>query len=211
MYQLRNCYFILLFCFVFTANAQEPVQFSGLVVSGDSATAVPYTNILIQNKLQGTISNFEGYFSFVAEPEDTIIFSCIGYKSAQYIIPKNYQKESLIRIQKLEVDAILVSEIDVTPWSNYEQFKHAFINTKIKDDDIQKAKNNLNKEVLHDLRLSMNASSSEIQNRMMRSQMYGIENQGMPPTLSFTNPMNWIGLIKMIGDGSIKDFYSNDN
>ena len=55
------------------------------------------------------------------------------------------------------------------------------------------------------------ASSDEIQKSMMRSQAYGIENQGMPPTLSFTNPMNWIGLIKMIGDGSIKDFYSNDN
>ena len=211
MYQLRNCYLILLLCFTFKVNAQEPIQFSGLVVSGDSATAIPYTNILIQNKLEGTISNFEGYFSFVVEPQDTIFFSCIGYKSAQYIIPKNHQKESIIHIQKLAADTVLVSEIKVTPWSNHEQFKHAFINTKIKDDDILKAKKNLNKEVLHNLRLSMNASSNEIQRNMMRSQIYGIENQGMPPTFSFTNPMNWIGLIKMIGDGSVKDFYSNDN
>jgi hypothetical protein len=211
MYQVRNCCLLLLFCFATIAKAQEPIQFSGLIVSGDSATAVPYTNILIQNKLQGTISNFDGYFSFVVEPKDSIVFSCIGYKRAHYIIPKGYQKESLIRIQKLEVDAILVSEIDVTPWSNYEQFKYAFVNAKIKDDDIQKAKNNLSKEVMQDLRLSMNAISDEIQKNMMRSQAYGIENQGMPPTLSFTNPMNWIGLIKMIGYGSIKDFYSNDN
>lgn len=209
MSELRILCLLFVLSFGSYSQAQNPIQFSGLVVSGDSLSAVPYANILIQNKQLGTISNFNGFFSFVAEAGDTLVFSCVGYQKETFIIPNDYDAKSLVHIQHLKIDAIDLAEIEVTPWSNYEQFKYAFINTEVPNNDLQRAQNNLNKEMMKELRLSMNASPGELQNHSIRSHMYGIENQGMPQTLSFTNPMNWIGLIQMIQDGSIKDFYSN--
>lgn len=195
----------------FGVFAQSPIQFSGLLVHGDSLVAIPYGNILITNDLKGTTSNFQGYFSFTVMPSDTIIFSAVGYKNARYIIPKDYTESSLTHIQLLQKDTVLLAETKVTPWSNYEQFKHAFIHTKVKDDDIARAKNNLEKNLLKDLRLQIQASPEELQDMNIRSYMHGIENQGMPTILPFMSPNNWIGLIKSIENGSFLDFYSDNN
>lgn len=206
---------VRIFCFCIFLSlstiAQSPIQFSGLLVHGDSLTPIPYGNILITNNLQGTTSNFQGYFSFTVSPSDTIVFSAVGYKNAQYIIPSDCTESSLTLVQLLAKDTVLLAETKVTPWSNYEQFKHAFIHTKVKDDDIARAKNNLEKTLLKDLRLQLNASPEELQKRNIQSHMYGIENQGMPTSLPFLSPNNWIGLIKSIEDGSFLDFYSDNN
>lgn len=206
---------VCIFCFCSLLSlgvwAQSPIQLSGLLVHSDSLQAIPFGNILITNNLKGTTSNFKGYFSFTVVPSDTIFFSAIGYKNARYIIPADYQLASLTHIQSLTKDTILLAETKVTPWSNYEQFKHAFIHTNIKDDDIARAKSNLEKTLLKDLRLQLAASPEELQNRNIRSRMHGIENQGIPTTLPFLSPTNWIGLIKSIEDGSFLDFYSDNN
>ena len=76
-------------------NDRELIQFSGVVVSGDSLTPVPFTNILIKHSYRGTISDVYGYFSFVAQEGDTIIFSAVGFKRSQFTIPMDL---SLIHI-----------------------------------------------------------------------------------------------------------------
>ncbi|MBK8414354.1 MAG: hypothetical protein IPL22_07465 [Bacteroidetes bacterium] len=50
------------------------IQFSGIVVTGDSLRAVPFVSIIIKNSYRGTISDYNGFFSFVAQPSDTIEF-----------------------------------------------------------------------------------------------------------------------------------------
>ena len=102
MSELRILCLLFLLSFCGYSQAQNPIQFSGLVVSGDSLSTVPYANILIQNKQLGTISNFNGFFSFVAEAGDTLVFSCIGYQKETFIIPSDYDEKSLVHIQHLE-------------------------------------------------------------------------------------------------------------
>ena len=63
------------------------IQFSGVVVEGNNLQPVPYASILIKDKNRGTISDYFGYFSFVAQESDTIEFSAIGFSAALYIIP----------------------------------------------------------------------------------------------------------------------------
>ena len=50
------------------------VQFSGVVVSSDSLQPVPFANIFDKSTRRGTVSDYYGYFSFVAGFGDTIVF-----------------------------------------------------------------------------------------------------------------------------------------
>ena len=51
---------------------EDLVQFTGVVVTGDSLKPVPYTHIIDRTRNRGTISDYYGYFSFVAQRGDTI-------------------------------------------------------------------------------------------------------------------------------------------
>ncbi|MCK6650110.1 MAG: carboxypeptidase-like regulatory domain-containing protein, partial [Bacteroidia bacterium] len=44
------------------SKARKLVQFTGIVVEGDSLKPVPYTSIIIKNTNRGTISDYFGYF-----------------------------------------------------------------------------------------------------------------------------------------------------
>ncbi len=86
---MKKFFLILLFPFCFLAKAQDNnVQLTGLLVSTDSLLTIPFANVLIKNQQKGTISDFYGYFSIVAEKGDTIVFSCLGYKKESYVVPK---------------------------------------------------------------------------------------------------------------------------
>ncbi|OUV76124.1 MAG: hypothetical protein CBC83_01175 [Flavobacteriales bacterium TMED123] len=113
---MRKIPIILFIAFSFNAFSQDKsVQLTGILVSTDSLLTIPFANVLIKNKEQGTISDFYGYFSLVANKGDTIIFSCLGYKRARYIIPMKTDENFITVVQKLASDTIILKETKVYP------------------------------------------------------------------------------------------------
>jgi len=74
---------LLLFSFMLAGQTNRPslIQFSGVVMSSDSLRAIPYTTVYNLRNGRGSITNFQGFFSLVAEPGDSIQFSCVGFKT----------------------------------------------------------------------------------------------------------------------------------
>ena len=138
----------------FNASAQnepvELVQFSGVVLSGDSLSQVPYASIMIANKARGTISDYYGFFSFVARPNDTIQFSAVGFKPVEYIIPDTLTVSRYSIIQVLNADTIELPTALIYPWPSREQFKKAFLDAKPQEDDYARAQRNLAREWIGD-------------------------------------------------------------
>jgi len=62
-----------------TANAQYYIE--GLVIDATTKTVLPYCNIIVQGKNEGTITNADGFFRIATKQNDNIIFSYLGYKS----------------------------------------------------------------------------------------------------------------------------------
>ncbi|QQR94858.1 MAG: hypothetical protein IPJ93_14050 [Bacteroidota bacterium] len=67
-FRCRN--FILSFLFfsmpvlAFAQSGQEKlVQLSGVIVTGDSLSPVPYTGIMIKSSSRGTVSDYYGFFN----------------------------------------------------------------------------------------------------------------------------------------------------
>ncbi len=119
------------------------VQFSGLVLTGDSLAPVPYTTIWLMNTRRGTISDFFGFFSIVVHERDTLRFSAVGFKDVYYVVPDTLTQKRYSAIQVMTRDTIYLAETLIYPWPTREQFRHAFIHTEIPDDDYDRAMKNL--------------------------------------------------------------------
>lgn len=124
-------------------NQRRVIQFSGLVVTGDSLAPVPYTTIWVKNTRRGTITDYFGFFSIALHQGDTLRFSAVGFKEVLYTVPDTLTQARYSAIQVMTRDTIYLSETLIYPWPTREQFRHAFIHTEVPDDDYDRAMRNL--------------------------------------------------------------------
>lgn len=185
-------------------TGSELVQFSGIVITGDSLNAVPYAKIIVKNRMKGTTSDVFGYFSFVAHIKDTILFNALGYKPASFVIPDTITKQRYSLIQLLTSDTLTLSEAIIFPWPTYEDFKNAFVNLKIPDDDLERARKNLDA-----IDIQMRVENYPMDARMNYN--YYIENQtsklyyfGQQQPFNIFNPFAWAKFIQAWKEGKFK-------
>jgi hypothetical protein len=186
-------------------QSQNVIQFSGIVVTGDSLNSVPYTNIIVENTNRGTTSDFFGYFSFVAQESDTIVFSAVGFRQSRFIIPDSMADNRYSLIQVLFKDTVELGEVVIYPWPSKEAFKEAFLNARPADDDYQRAANNLEpSKMLVMMETMSNDGYSNYKTGMEQyySQLYY---SGQAPPMNLFNPIAWASFIDALKTGKLKD------
>ena len=180
------------------------VQFSGVVVTTDSLLPIPFTSIMIRNTFRGTISDYYGFFSFVARMGDTIEFSALGYKRMNFVIPDTLSDHRCSLIQMLAKDTFLLKEIVIFPWPTKEQFKEAFLSLRIPADDITRAQRNLDAEQLGVLSSMMPMDGSMNFKYQMEQQSSRLYYSGQLPPNNLLNPIAWSKFIQMWQNGEFK-------
>lgn len=203
---------VFLFLFVLTAlksfSQSQPVnnlvQFSGVVVAGDSLEPIPFTSIMVRNSFHGTVSDVYGFFSFVARMKDTIEFSAIGFRRAMFIVPDTITDYRCSLIQILKTDTIRLPEVTVFPWPTKEQFKEAFINLHVPNDDLTRAQRNLNKNELNYLAANMAMDGSMNFRNTMMEQQSRLYYAGQVPTSNWLNPIAWARFVQAWQNGEFK-------
>ena len=183
---------------------RDLIQFSGVVVTGDSLSPVPFVNIIIKNSFRGTISDYFGYFSFVAQENDTIVFSAVGFKNGNFVIPDSLSANRYSLIQLLLKDTFLLQETIIYPWPTKEQFKQAFLNLHIPDDDLEKAKNNLTMAELKERVEATGMDGSMNFTNYMQQQTSKLYYAGQYPSISLLNPIAWAQFIQAWKRGDFK-------
>jgi hypothetical protein len=186
------------------AKQKKLVQFSGVVVSGDSLEAVPFANILIKGTTKGTISDYTGFFSFVAKAGDEIEFSALGYKPASFKLADSLKESRYSWIQILSTDTIYLAEAVIVPWPSMEQFKKVFVETVIPNDDLQRATKNLDiaemKERIKNMPMDGSMNYMNFVNQQVAKSYYN--GQFRPNNL--LNPFAWAQFIKAWREGKFK-------
>lgn len=199
---------IFLFCtiqlFAQTQRDKNLVQFSGVVVTGDSLAPIPFTSIMVRNSYHGTVSDVYGFFSFVARMNDTIEFSAIGFRRAVFIVPDTITDYRCSLIQILKTDTIRLPEVTVFPWPTKEQFKEAFINLHVPNDDLTRAQRNLNKNELNYLAATMVMDGSMNFRSAMAVQQSRLYYAGQVPTSNWLNPIAWARFVEAWQNGDFK-------
>ncbi|MEZ4721934.1 MAG: carboxypeptidase-like regulatory domain-containing protein [Flavobacteriales bacterium] len=190
----------LLCLFVSTQAQRDPtkdlIQLSGVVVSGDSLTPVPFTSVFIKGTNRGTMCDFYGFFSLVVKKNDTIEFSSVGYTASEVLIEDTLSDTRYSMIQMLKRDTLELPEQVIYPWPTREQFREAFLSLNAPYDDYDRAFENLTRE---DVRLAIQGmpmtgregSSYAIQREYTR--LYQI---GQMPQISLLNPLAWAQFIE---------------
>lgn len=180
------------------------VQFSGVVVSADSLKPIPFCDITILNAERGTTSDINGYFSFVALKKDVIEFEAMGFRSTRFIIPDTITRNRYSLIQALTEDTILLAEALIYPWPSVEQFKQAFINVQIPDDDIEIARKNLEFEEMKERAQAMPMDGAMNFRNMIDRQTSKLYYVGQLPPNNLLNPFAWAQFIKAWREGKFK-------
>ncbi len=205
---MKRLFFILLLLVSVSAFAQQKperplVQFTGVVLSADSSSVVPYVTITNQSfQKQINLANYRGYFSFVAHEQDTIVFTSIGYASTTVVIPANLKDKSYTLKVKLNSQSIHLPIVHIFPWATTDEFHKDFLAMKIADDDLEVARKNLSAKSISALERSLPLNAQDHQTLNFQDMHNNMINQHSLQTNPLLNPFAWGALIKEIADGN---------
>jgi hypothetical protein len=180
------------------------VQFSGVIMNIDSNTVVPYVTITNEgNKGQIYSANYKGYFSFVANEGDTLLFTAVGYKRAAIIIPDDLTDNKYTVMVKLKQDIINLPGVRVYPWASTDEFKKEFMTMEFADDDLEIARKNVSRESLASMMATLPRDGAEMQSYNFQNNHNRMVNKNINQRLAnpLLNPFAWGALIQQIMSG----------
>ena len=183
-------------------SSENLIQFSGIIVD-DSLGAIPYAYIYEKSSRRGTMSDFYGYFSFVAEKGDTIVFSSIQYKDAILVIPDTLSTYRYSIIQMLFPDKTILEKVDVYPWPSKEEFIDAFVNLELSS-DLEVARKNLKRQELAAQAKGVSSGSYLNYQNAIKAEQQKIYYVGQAPPNNLLNPIAWAKFIQAWKNGELK-------
>jgi hypothetical protein len=178
------------------------IQFTGIITDVDSNTVVPYVTVTnLTNKGQRYAANYKGYFSFIAHPGDTILYTAIGYRDLLLAIPTQITDNKYTAMIKMKAEIVNLPTVRVYPWATVEDFTRDFMSMKIADDDYVIAARNLSAENLTGLIQTLPRDGGEIQGINYRLNHDRALNKNMVQTNPLLNPFAWGKLMQSIFKG----------
>jgi len=181
----------------FETNA---VRLSGIILDADDRQPVPYASIQVAGTQFGTSSDNMGHFSLFMNPGDTLVFSSVGFRNSEFIMPYSVRSDQYSLIQLMRKETVLLDEVVVFPWPTLKNFENAFLDVRPERD----AMTEIVSEVKRDLDSNIKASTkSEYYYDQMRYQrLYEINGEYRPN--NFLNPMRWSNFIQDVTSGKIR-------
>jgi len=189
-------------------NNGNLVQFTGRLFD-ELLQPLPYAHILILNNYKGTITDKQGKFSLVTQVNDTVMLSSVGYRRKNIIIPDTLAEPFLNLEVVLDRDTIMIGEVEIYPWKSYEEFKEAFLNLKLPEDDMERARKNI-ALIKTQIILDETPDARANFNNILAQQYRQTFNQGMYPTYDIFNVFAWAEFFKALKRGDFKKYSKPD-
>ncbi len=196
--------FIFFQIIAFSGLAQEKklIQLNGRIIN-ELLEPLPFSHILIMNSYRGAITNTDGRYSLVVEEGDTVLFSSVGYKRKYLRMPESLSRPFLQLDILLETDTIMINAVEIYPWKSYDEFKEAFVNLKLPNDDMERARRNialLRTQIIMD----HDPDARENFSHVMEQQYRQTFTQGQNPSYQLFNPFAWAKFFEALKRGDFK-------
>ena len=72
------------------------ITVSGTVRDKETKRALPYAFVINQRTQNGIFADSKGYFSFIASPADSLLFSLTGYNYTKILLKDSIVKETIV-------------------------------------------------------------------------------------------------------------------
>ncbi|MFQ3577003.1 MAG: carboxypeptidase-like regulatory domain-containing protein [Cytophagales bacterium] len=188
------------------------IQFSGLIVSGDSLRGVPYASVYVPKTGRGVISNQVGFFSMPLLPLDSVVFMSPGYKQFGYKIPKDSPDNLSVMIEMKE-DTLMLPVIEIFPYYTEELFKKAFLALRLPDDPSKNIEKTMNDRLIAMLLDETYYDGAMNHRWFTQQQALKQERRFMDPMAynPLLNPIAWATFINSLKKGDYKDKSYNED
>lgn len=182
------------------------VQLSGLVVENVSGSfmPLPYVNIYFKDSRRGTWSSNEGFFSMVGKKGETVVFSSVGFRTVEYIIPDTLKGDRYSLIQLMVEDTVMLPETVIYPWPSREHFKVEFLAMNVENELEERARANLSERVLAQLLENLPGDGNASADLYLRQQANSYYYEGQIKPVTLLNPMAWIQFFEALKRGDFK-------
>lgn len=114
-----------------TIKAQETHVFFGTILNYQDSTPIFNAHIINKNLNRGVVSDSNGKFLIQARDQDTLQASIIGFETKIII---DYSTTVIIYLKKKNYE---LESFTVLPYKDFQEFKEAFVDLKLKDDSPQ--------------------------------------------------------------------------
>lgn len=185
-------------------NPEHFIQLSGIVVDDDSLRGIPFVSVIVKGTKRGTITDFYGFFSVVAQPGDELQFFSINHKNAVYKLEDTLSLKHYYVIQRLLKDTILLADVDVYPWPSKEEFKKAFLNLDLSETDYDRAAKNLDRNDLSYAERNLKMDAQANYRYAMQQYLTKVYTTGQYPVNNLLNPIAWAQFIDAWRQGKFK-------
>ncbi|HLF63026.1 MAG TPA: carboxypeptidase-like regulatory domain-containing protein [Saprospiraceae bacterium] len=191
-----------------TAQDQDNmvVQFSGIVLTDEHGPLepLPYVNVYIQATRRGTFTGSDGFFSLVGRKGQVVIFSSVGYKDVEYLIPDTLSSDRYSIFQIMTRDTVLLPETFIYPWPSREHFKLEFLAMDITNELEDRAAENLSERALAQMMLYLPSDGDENVDFYLRQQAESYYYAGQVRPIQVLNAFAWKQFIDALKRGDFK-------
>jgi hypothetical protein len=185
------------------------IQVTG-IISDEESNPVPNVSILSHKLKKGTTSEISGIFNIISLPDDTISFSALGYKDAVIIIPPDHSANQFTKDVTLLNDTIIIKDVFILPWKNYDEFKREVLAEKpIKPEIINMYDNIASIQASISSTYSYKVTSEAGYRYAMQQSANAIMARNQSPANYLLNPFAWAKFISGIKNGLLKNQKSN--
>lgn len=196
--------FISVFAFSAFSNAfgqgepKKVYQLSGIILGEDNDNGLPGVHVYVPKRLDGTTTNYLGFFSLPVIIGDSIVFSAVGYEKQHYIVP-DYKDKQITLVVEMSSDTTFLENVTIMPFPTEEIFKEAVLALNLPEEE-QVDEQYLNQQLLTLMMRSvpMDAQTNYryYMDQMIYNQTY---RYGMRPN-PLLNPFNWAKFIQSLRD-----------
>lgn len=203
---------VVILCLGLTSQvaAQNPdtavVQFSGVVITdeGGRIEPLPYVNVYIQATKRGTFTGSDGFFSLVGRKGEVVIFSSVGYRDIEYVIPDSLSADRYSMVQIMTRDTILLPETFIYPWPSREHFKLEFLAMDVSNELEDRAAENLSDKALAQMMIYLPSDGDENADFYLRQQAESYYYAGQVRPMQILNAFAWKQFIDALKRGDFK-------
>lgn len=182
------------------------VQFSGVVFTDEQGLLepLPYVNVYIQATRRGTFTGQDGFFSLVGRKGQVVIFSSVGYKDVEYVIPDTLTTDRYSMFQIMTRDTVMLPETFIYPWPSREHFKLEFLAMDITNELEERAAENLSERALAQMMLYLPTDGDENVDFYLRQQAESYYYAGQVRPIQVLNAFAWKQFIDALKRGDFK-------
>ena len=208
-----SCAFILSIVALGSATAQSiddttgVLQLSGIVVSESNGMLepLPYVNVYVEGTRRGTFSTFDGFFSIVVRTNEKVVFSSIGFKDVEYIVPDTLAGDRYSIFQIMARDTVLLPETVIYAWPSREHFKLEFLAMETQTPLEARLDENLSDRAIAQLITYLPTDGGEHTSLFLKQQAQSYYYDGQFKPINVLNAFAWADFIKALKRGDFKN------